>query len=587
MSFPLGAPNQLQRDAWIARRLRHHFAAAGAKPTYASLETVEISADTTSSATNPLKQLKHWRALPLRTAEWRVGCLAAALSIGAYSWYASRGLTMAYTDAVSHMMIARRVVDGRASGIAQLGTVWLPLHHLLMLPLIWVTPLFRDGFAGVFPSMVAYILASVYLYRTGLFLFSSRLAGSVAALAFMLNPSMLYMQATAMTESEMLCVAVLAVYYLLRWSHWYHLRNRPQAVIDLAKASIAIVAGTLIRYDAWFLAIAAAVLVLYVTWRKQGRMVAEAWMVLFAGLAFAGCAAWFLYNWLIFRDPFAFYHNEYSALAQQRQFQAVSGLPTHQNLLLSIRVYAQVTIDTVGWPLATLMLVGVACWLFRDRLRAQNLPVYLMFAPFAFNVLSLFVGASVIETPEFSLGGATTYFNERYGMMMLPACAIFLAFLAIQRRALLALVLGVIVVFGIGYSFVQTPYALDDPLFGAVAHSRTQSYEEGQWLAAQYHGGHILISYAPDAPAMFYSNLPESVFVTDADRAAFQAAVAQPYSTVSWIVMSPDAGNPVWAALKRRTSWRSHFVLCGTFGATQIYERVGSGPTVVEVNGRR
>jgi len=35
-------------------------------------------------------------------------------------------LTLAYGDAISHMMIARRVVAGRTPGLAQLGTTWLP-----------------------------------------------------------------------------------------------------------------------------------------------------------------------------------------------------------------------------------------------------------------------------------------------------------------------------------------------------------------------------------------------------------------------------------------------------------------------------
>ncbi len=527
-------------------------------------------------------------ATRLMTAERGVLCLAATLSVGAYSWYASRGLILAYPDAVSHIMIARRVVDGRVLGIAQLGTVWLPLQHLLMLPLIWITPLFRNGFAGSFPSMVAYVITSLYLYRTGLFLFASRLAGWVAALVFMLNPSMLYIQATAMTESEMLCAATLAIYFALRWSHFFHMAplmdDSHQAAVELARASVAIAAGTLIRYDAWFLALAAAMLVLYITWRKQGHIVAEAWMILFAGLAFAGCCAWFLYNWLIFRDPLAFYHNAYSALTQQSQLQAGNRLPTQGNLFLSMWVYAQATIDTVGLPLAALALLGFARS-FSFRPRASRLPVYLVFSPFVFNVLSLLIGASVIETPEIRFGGITTYFNERYGLMMLPAFAIFLAFLAIQQRALLVAVIGTVIVFAVIYSTAYIPYALEDPTFGASAPASVQDSQAGQWLAAHYHGGHVLISYGSDAPMMFYSNLPESVFISDTDTATFRHALAQPQRAVSWIVMSTGGRDPIWVALERQPGWRRHFVLRRAFGTMQIYERVGSDHSTGKVSG--
>ncbi|HZC07421.1 MAG TPA: glycosyltransferase family 39 protein, partial [Ktedonobacterales bacterium] len=156
---------------------------------------------------------------------------------------------MAYTDAISHMMIARRVLISVTPGLAQLGTVWLPLHHMLMLPLIGNATLYRDGFAGALPSMVAYVVGAVYLYRTARLLFASRMAGWVAALTYLLNANVLYMQGTAMTESDMLCASAVAIYYLLRWS-------RQALTLDLVKAAAAIAAGTLVRYDSWALALA-------------------------------------------------------------------------------------------------------------------------------------------------------------------------------------------------------------------------------------------------------------------------------------------------------------------------------------------
>ena len=43
---------------------------------------------------------------------------------------------MLYGDAVAHINIARRVFDSRTPGLLQLGTVWLPLPHLLMIPFL-------------------------------------------------------------------------------------------------------------------------------------------------------------------------------------------------------------------------------------------------------------------------------------------------------------------------------------------------------------------------------------------------------------------------------------------------------------------
>src|SRR6202789_4451124 len=53
------------------------------------------------------------------------------------AWYFQRtGATLYYGDAEAHLDIARRIVDSRTPGWNQIGTTWLPLPHLLMIPLV-------------------------------------------------------------------------------------------------------------------------------------------------------------------------------------------------------------------------------------------------------------------------------------------------------------------------------------------------------------------------------------------------------------------------------------------------------------------
>ena len=61
--------------------------------------------------------------------------LAACVSIFTFLFYYRRGEVLLYGDAVAHINIARRVFDSKTPGLLQLGTVWLPLLHLLMLEL--------------------------------------------------------------------------------------------------------------------------------------------------------------------------------------------------------------------------------------------------------------------------------------------------------------------------------------------------------------------------------------------------------------------------------------------------------------------
>ena len=94
-----------------------------------------------------LPRLYRWLQAHM-TDEWLVALLAVILSVGAYAWYDAHGVTLAFNDARIRELIARRVLMSRTPGLAQLGTTWLPLPFILMLPLIWNDTLFSEGIAG-------------------------------------------------------------------------------------------------------------------------------------------------------------------------------------------------------------------------------------------------------------------------------------------------------------------------------------------------------------------------------------------------------------------------------------------------------
>ena len=261
--------------------------------------------------------------------------LASAASVASYVYYTQQGLTLAYADAISHMMIAHRVFSSSTPGLAQLGTVWLPLNHILMLPLVWNDALFRDGFAGTFPSMVAYVVSAVYMYRLGGLVFSSRVAGWAAALTLMLNPSVLYMQSTPMSELDLICFAVVAIFS--RHSLGTYLRReRPGKVPALATA-----AGTLVRYDGWALALALLFVVGVVAWRLRGRLIAESHG---RPLGHAPRVSRLRgrTSWLIFKNPFDFLNEPHSAQVVQQVIQRGAGRPcrTSQRTALAECIHA-------------------------------------------------------------------------------------------------------------------------------------------------------------------------------------------------------------------------------------------------------
>ena len=91
--------------------------------------------------------------------------LTTCVSVIAFLAYYQRGEVTLYGDAVAHMNIARRVFDSKTPGLLQLGTVWLPLPHLLVIPFLISTEMWKRGAGGSIPSMVAYIFGVIGIFR--------------------------------------------------------------------------------------------------------------------------------------------------------------------------------------------------------------------------------------------------------------------------------------------------------------------------------------------------------------------------------------------------------------------------------------
>src|SRR5262249_14706752 len=142
----------------------------------------------------------------------------------------------------------------------QIGSPWLPLQTVLMLPLVESEALWRTGAAGSLVSMLSFVVCAAALYLLARFFYRDsevRLQRflpllSVAILLF--NPSALYMQSTPMTELVLMASLVLGVYSLLRW-----VAEQTRTRLVIAGSVMAI--ATLSRYEAWPVAFIAAVIV--------------------------------------------------------------------------------------------------------------------------------------------------------------------------------------------------------------------------------------------------------------------------------------------------------------------------------------
>src|SRR5512144_754224 len=116
--------------------------------------------------------------------------LAACASVVAFLACFQSSQVLLYGDAVAHINIARRVFDSRSPGPLQLGTVWLPSPHPVTIPFVIGQKMWSTGWGGSVPSMIAFVFATVGIFRLvrGR---ASRVTAWIAAAIFALNPNLL------------------------------------------------------------------------------------------------------------------------------------------------------------------------------------------------------------------------------------------------------------------------------------------------------------------------------------------------------------------------------------------------------------
>jgi 4-amino-4-deoxy-L-arabinose transferase-like glycosyltransferase len=231
----------------------------------------------------------------------------------------THGYVLLYGDAVAHLGIARRIFDSRNPGMGQLGGVWLPLPHLLMLPFVQKMDWWQSGLAGAWPSLGCYILGVVGFYRLCRRMLVPRWA--LAATAFYgLNPNLLYLSTTAMTEPLFLALLVWMTLLTAECVDAIHAAQQTRVARRLVGLGLLIFAAVFTRYDGWVLGAAVWCVLAWQLGRAGAlwRRVAPAFAV-FTLLAVAGPVLWLWYNQHFAHDPLDFMRGPYSAPAIEKR----------------------------------------------------------------------------------------------------------------------------------------------------------------------------------------------------------------------------------------------------------------------------
>jgi len=511
--------------------------------------------------------------------------LATCVSVFSFLFYFQRGDVLLYGDAIAHMNIARRVFDSKTPGLLQLGTVWLPLPHLLMIPFLISNEMWRRGAGGSIPSMVAYIFGVIGMFRLVRGSVSrspapdrtASLAAWIAALAFAANPNLIYLQTTAMGESLYLAFFIWAVVYFSEW-----LRGNAKA---LTNCGLCLAAACLTRYDGWFLAVAVAGVVVLCSLRVSVQ-VPRAAVVKFILIAAAAPSLWLTYNGIVYRNPLEFANGPYSAKAIERRTQNGSnqGHPGSGNPLLAEMYFLKSAEANMAenewlqraWILLALAAVGAAVFPRRPAPSAAasspaaGLPLLFLLVPVPFYALSVAYGGVPIFIPAW---WPFSHYNVRYGLQLLPAFAAALAFLVHRvvrsdgwnPRLRLACVLGAFVAMIASYATVW--HAGPVSLVEAQVNMRSRNQFEAQ-VAAQL--AIQLRSFPPDSTLLMYvgdhvgalqkAGIPLNRVINEGNHRTWKQpadpngmwehALADPAHYADCVIAFE--GDPVWQAVQAR-----------------------------------
>jgi hypothetical protein len=337
---------------------------------------------------------------PAPDFELRVAAGAAALiSLISLLWVHAHGFTLYWGDAEAHLNIARRIVEARSTGYDQLGEPWLPLTHLLMLPLVTFDSLWQSGLAGAIPSALCFIAATVLFFAA-----TRRVLGSTAAWCamalFVLNPNALYLQSIPMMEAPFFACLMGVLFFTVRY-------RDSQTIFDIAGAALMCLAGTLTRYEGWIF-LPPVTIYIFVS-SKKARIPKT---LLFAAVASLGVAWWLFYNWWLAGDALDFYRGPNSSTA----IQAGRPYPGHGDWRVAMQYYFTAARLVVGWPLLWIGGIGILAVLWRRAVW----PAVLLASWPAFFIWSMHSSAQPIHIPTL---WPHSWYNTRYALAMLPLLA--------------------------------------------------------------------------------------------------------------------------------------------------------------------
>ncbi len=497
---------------------------------------------------------------PLPVQERLVLAVAVIVGLAATYWSFAHRLPLLITDAQSHLVIAHRIIEGPNSGIGQVGTVWLPLPHLLLAPFTVSLFLWRTGLGAAFLGIGCLAVTCLATFRTAHRMTGTGIAGWSSVVVLLSTPTILYIHTTAMTEPVLLAAVSLTMAGVTGWEAkgWSYSGGEIMAFCGLGAFCV-----VLSRYEGWAFV---AVLGLYAgvsVWRWKGLRAGMKAVRIFATAPAAAALLWLAFNALYFGDPFAFQRGEGSSEVQMAVRRSIGALPDYHRLGRSVSTYAWVTQAMCGRLLAVGGVVLMLAYAAGIGPRLRSRAPFAVLAMGAFHVLSLWSGQTFMSH-EYAV---------RYGVVVIPVFALmagwFAAWMADLVRAarkavgpawadsgLRSAPLAGAAAFIVVLAVVQLRTAYPTALLheGRLEQQRTVGIDAAaKFVGSQPGGGRVLIDDTAN-PTLMQLGMPFARVVSSFSGPTWTTAMAGlPQTVARWaLIDQATSGDRVAAALRKR-----------------------------------
>jgi hypothetical protein len=404
----------------------------------------------------------------------------------------------------------------------------------------------------------------------------SKVAGVVGTAVFALNPNVLYMQATPLTELLLIACIAATIFHLMRWCETDDYR-------DLAKTSVSVLLATLTRYEGWVLFLAVSVLIVYVLIRRRESYAhIEGRLLFFGFVGGSGIVGWLVWNVVIFHNVLYFQDGEYV-----KPSVVIHGEKAIGSWVTSLKSYFIAMTDNVGMIALVLAAIGLGLYLYRTRLRPPSVAplASLVFVPFF--IVMLYAGQRPIHVTQVD----GSLYNVRYALMMILAVSIFIAVLVAEARhvrlarirragfaagaiALLTTATVIALPYGSPISTVQ-----EGRQFRAGQHGNEAA---ASWMRGHYDRGRVLMESFQNELVTFESHIPTQAIIYEGSFQRWLPALAHPAAReIRWIYMRTTPGNEdaVWKSL-HDSAQLSSYRLVYKDSDRLVYELAGSAAAV-------